>query len=77
MSIPPIVQPPIPPSKLLSILTLIDAALKGLSLLPIVGGPSALGDVFLNILRGGLSLYQQEAGQPLDLTKIPQETPVL
>lgn len=61
------------PSKVQSILTIIDAALQGLSLLPVVGAPAGLADVFLNILRGGLDAYQAETGQPLDLTKIPME----
>jgi hypothetical protein len=69
-SIPPT---PVPQSKLNSILSLINIALQGLSLLPIVGGPASLADLFLNILQHGLTLYQQESGQPLDLTKIPQE----
>lgn len=74
MSTTPVPTPA--PSKLDNILALIDAALRGLALVPIVGAPAGLADVFLNILRGGLSLYQQETGQPLDLTKIPQEEPV-
>ena len=62
------------PDKLSGILAIIDAALKGLALFPVVGAPAGLADVFLNILRGGLSAYEAEAGQPLDLTKIPLES---
>jgi hypothetical protein len=62
--------------KVLTILGIIDAALKGLSQLPVVGAPTGIADIFVNILRGGLAAYQAETGLPLDLTKLHQETPV-
>lgn len=65
------------PSKLTTILAIVNAALQGLT---IVGGPvgagAALGTVFENILLNALQAYQMETGQPIDLTKIPLETPV-
>lgn len=65
---------PVPtPSKVQNILAIIDAALKGLTLIPVVGTVAGLGDIFLNILRGGLNAYQAEVGAPLDLSKIPYE----
>ena len=73
MSTTPTPSPAPAGSKLSNILLIIDAALKGLSLVPGVGAPAGLADVFLNILRGGLSAYQAEAGQPLDLTKLQVE----
>ena len=74
MSTTPTPQPT--PSKLSTILAIIDAALKGLSVVPIVGGPAALADIFVSIIQNGMAAYEAEAGQPLDLTKIPLETPV-
>lgn len=64
------------PSKVATILAIIDAALKGLSAVPIVGGPAALADIFVSIVQNGMAAYQAETGQPLDLSKIPLETPV-
>lgn len=62
-------------SKVSLILSIIQAALTGVALIP--GGQlaSALGETFLTIIQNGLTVYQQETGQPLDLTKIPLETP--
>lgn len=63
-------------SKAQLILAIIQAALAGLAAIP--GGqlPSAAGLAFIGILQNGMAAYQLETGQPLDLTKIPQETPV-
>lgn len=62
------------PTKLQSILAIIQLALSGLSSLPVVGGAASLANVFVGLLTHGLNLYQQETGAPLDLTKIPVET---
>ena len=67
---------PATPSKLSLILAIIQAALAGLSAVPIIGPESALAGVLLKILMNGLAAYQAETGQPLDLSKIPLETPV-
>jgi hypothetical protein len=65
------------PTKVQTILQIIQAALTGLQLVPGVGAPAAVAGVFLSILTNGLTAYQAETGQPLDLTKIPLEAPVL
>jgi hypothetical protein len=72
--------PPIPvvtsQSKLQTILAIINATLQGLTLVPVIGTGAQLGLVFETILQHALAAYQAEAGQPIDLTKIPIETPV-
>jgi len=67
---------PTPTSKLQTILAIINAALQGLTLVPDIGGAAQLGLTFESILKNALAAYQAEAGQPIDLTKIPIETPV-
>jgi hypothetical protein len=64
------------PSKLQTILQIIQLALAGISTLPVVGPDAALASTFLKILTSGLSLYQAETGVPFDATLIPIETPV-
>lgn len=64
---------PAPPSKLQNILSIINIALGALSVIPGFGAPIALEQAFQKILTNALAAYQQEAGQPIDLTKIPQE----
>jgi hypothetical protein len=64
------------PSKLSLILAIINAALQGLTLVPGIGGGATLALTFETILKNALAAYQAEAGQPIDLTKIPLETPV-
>ena len=76
MATPPLVPisaAPAPPTKLQNILQIINAALQGLQLVPVVGPFAGLANIFLGILQNGLATYQAETGQPLDLTKIPQE----
>jgi hypothetical protein len=58
------------------ILSILQAALAGLSLIPVVGAPAGIAEVFVTIIQKAMSAYSQAAGQPLDLTKIPLETPV-
>jgi hypothetical protein len=75
--IPPTPTPsPAPPSKLQNILSIINLALQGLSTIPVLSLPIALEQTFQKILTNALAAYQQETGQPIDLSKIPQETPV-
>lgn len=63
-------------SKEALILTIIQAALVGLQANPTTAGAAAIASPFFTIFMNGLTLYHQETGQPLDLTKIPLETPV-
>lgn len=63
-------------SKTTLILAIIQAALTGLSAVPGAQLPSAIGLTFTSILQNALIAYQQETGQPLDLSKIPLEAPV-
>lgn len=67
---------PATPTKLQSILAIIQAALAGLSALPVIGPDAALVGVFVGIFQSASALYTAETGQPFDITKIPQETPL-
>lgn len=59
------------------ILAIIQAALAGLaSLKGTVGVDAQIGQSFITIIQNGMAAYQAATGQPLDLTKIPLETPV-
>ena len=69
-------NPPTAPSKLQTIEAIILAALKGLQLVPPIAGAASLVGVFADILVKAQTAYTAEAGQPLDLSKIPLETPV-
>lgn len=64
------------PSKLSVILLIIQAALNGLQAVPVTAAGAAIAQAFLGIFQGATALYQQETGQPFDVTKIPLETPV-
>lgn len=63
-------------SKLQLILLIIQTALTALSKVPVVGPEAADASVFLQIYQSAAALYQQETGQPFDVTKIPLETKV-
>ena len=84
MSTSSIVPSPAPAgSKVQSILGIINIALQGLtiagSFTPVGAAITAgvkLEQVFQGLLTNALQLYQQETGQPIDLTKIPLETPI-
>lgn len=66
-----------PPSKLDTILGIINLALQGLAaIVPGAAGAVALEQAFQRILTGGLRLYQAETGKPFDITLIPLEKPV-
>ncbi len=64
---------PAAPSKVETIETIIQVSLTALS--TVVPG-AALASTLFTILHNALSLYQQETGQPFDITKIPIEQPV-
>jgi hypothetical protein len=64
------------PSKLQTILQIIQFALAGLSAVPVVGPGAALAGAFIQIFQNASALYQAETGQPFDVTKIPLETKV-
>lgn len=72
---------PVPPSpsKLTTILSIINGALQGLTLIPGLGAgvaaAVAIEQALQGILGNALAAYQAEAGQPIDLSKIPLETP--
>ena len=68
--------PPATTSKLQSLEAIILAALQGLQLVPGIGGTAAVVGIFANILVNAQNAYAAEAGQPIDLSKIPLETPV-
>lgn len=63
-------------SKTQLILIILQTALVGLSAVP--GGQVAAGAglAFTQIIQAAMQAYQAETGQPLDLTKIPLETPI-
>ncbi len=69
--------------KVQSIINIINIALQGLtiagSFTPIAGAINSgvkLEQLFQNMLTNALQAYQAEVGQPIDLSKIPLETPV-
>lgn len=64
---------PAPPSKLQNILAIINLVLGALSAVPVLGVPIAIEQAFQKILTNALQAYQQEAGLPIDLSKIPLE----
>lgn len=64
------------PSKLSTILEIIQLALAGLQAVPVTSVAAGLASTFLGIFQNATNLYQQETGQPFDVTKIPLETPV-
>ena len=59
-----------------SILSILSIALNALSTIPAIGADAALASVFINIIQAAMNAYHAAAGAPLDLTKIPLETPV-
>ena len=62
----------------LLILAIIQAALSGLSSIKgNVGVDASIAAAFVTIIQNGMQAYQQATGQPLDLTKIPFEKPIV
>lgn len=85
--VPVVPSIPVVPStgnqKLQNILNIITIALQGLtvagSFTPVAGAINAgvkLEQLFQQMLMNALQVYQAEKGQPIDLSKIPLETPV-
>jgi hypothetical protein len=71
-------NPPVQPqiSKTSLILTILNAALTGLSAVnPAIGGAALAVEQFVKIIGAGVQAYHLETGQPIDLLKIPLETP--
>lgn len=63
-------------SKTSLILTIINAALGGLTAVdPVIGVPALAIEKFVQIIQAATQAYQLETGQPIDLLKIPLETP--
>ena len=76
-TLPTPVAAPLPTvSKLSLILLILETALNALGKIPVIGGDAALAAALIQIVQAGMAAYQAEAGQPLDLSKIPQEQPV-
>ena len=65
-------ETPVTNDKLNTILAIINAALQGLTLVP----GAQLAVTLTTILTNALKAWHLESGQPIDLTKIPLETPV-
>ena len=63
------------PGVVTNILTILTIALSAMSAIPVIGTDAALAAVFLKIIQTGMAAYTGATGQPLDLTKIPLETP--
>ena len=63
-------------SKVSLILAILNAGLTGLSAVnPAIGGAALAIEQFVKIIQAAHLAYQMEVGQPIDLTKIPLETP--
>lgn len=58
------------------ILTILQIALNALTTVPAIGADMALSSVFVNIIQQAMNAYHAAAGAPLDLSKLPMETPV-
>lgn len=59
-----------------SILLIIQTALTALTAVPQTAAGAVIAQGFMSILVSSLTAYHQATGAPLDLTKIPLETPV-
>ncbi len=73
MATTPTPSPNPPGSKLSAILNIINIVLGALSTIPGLGAPIAVEQALQKILSNALAAYQAETGQPIDLSKIPQE----
>lgn len=63
-------------ASLTEILAILSVALNALSTIPAIGADAALANVFLTIIQKALAAYSAAAGAPLDLSKLPIESPV-
>lgn len=59
-----------------NILAIIQLVLSALSKVPVIGTVSADVSILLQILQNAMAAYHSATGSPLDLTKIPLESPV-
>jgi hypothetical protein len=57
-------------------LAILQIALTALETIPAIGADAQLAAAFLSIIQNTLAGYTSAAGQPLDLSKVPQETKV-
>ena len=73
MSTTPVPQPQL--SKTSLILLILQSALTGLAAVPVTAPAAIAVEAFVKIIQAATQAYQQETGQPIDLTKIPLETP--
>jgi hypothetical protein len=58
------------------ILGILGIALNALTAIPGIGGDAVLASVFITIIQKAMNAYHAAAGVPLDLSKLPMETPV-
>lgn len=63
-------------SPLSSILDILSVALNALAVIPALGGSPAIAGAFVQIIQSAMNAYHAQTGQPIDLSKIPLETPV-
>jgi len=63
-------------STISEILGFLSIALNALGTIPAIGADVALAGVFVQLIQKAMNAYHAASGQPLDLTKIPLETPV-
>jgi hypothetical protein len=61
---------------LTSILQIIQIALTALQAIPATGAVDREVSALVGLLQAGLNAYHQASGSPLDLTRIPLETPI-
>jgi len=59
-----------------NILAILQIALAALAAVPGVGADAAVVAAFVKIIQNAMLAYESATGVPLDLTKVPIETPV-
>lgn len=57
-------------------LEILQISLAALAVIPATAPEAALGGVLVTIIQKAMAGYQTAAGMPLDLSKLPIETPV-
>jgi hypothetical protein len=58
------------------ILTILQVAMTALQTIPAIGGDIKLASAFISIIQNAMNAFHSAAGVPLDLSKLPLETPV-
>lgn len=58
-------------------LEILQLSLAVLATIPATAPEAAVGGVLIQIIQKAMAGYEAAAGAPLDLTKIPLETPVV